>query len=484
MVTIYLRMSGRDTTNVTEQVDQYDVAVVGCGMAGLTAGLSAACQGVSVVILEKAPGDKRGGQTQYTELFRVATAELDIEQNIPEYTATEFYQDVMKLSNAKADPDLTSTFTKNSAETFQWLRDKLRAEGHEWEHNITRPGVGRGIVEHDGNELVDHLVAATETAGAEIMYQTEARELLQDETGAVSGVIAKQPSGRTRYDTDAVILASGGFEAETRKRAQYLGKTYDEMKVRGVRYNTGTPIEMALDIGAKSTGQWSGAHMTLIDGGSPDVEGGQTLPSGYNYGILLNHDGERFLDEGEDMWMETYAKFGEIVFEQPYQEAFVIHSASTNDHVVHTGPTKPITADSIDELVQRLDIKNQEKAIETFEEYNAACDPQNEFIPNELDGNSCTDVPLPKSNWAVPLEETPLFAYPVTGGITFTYGGLAQNTDSQIVDTSHNPIEGLYGAGNVTGGIFYTNYIGGSALTKAAVFGKLAGEHAANLSAT
>jgi tricarballylate dehydrogenase len=216
--------------------------------------------------------------------------------------------------------------------------------------------------------------------------------------------------------------------------------------------------------------------MTVIDAGSPPIEGGQTLVSGYQYGVILNHEGERFVDEGEDTRAHTYAKFGRRVFEQPYQEAFVIQDAKTNERVLHTGPTDPITDDDIEGLVQRLGIENEERAVETFREYNKACAPEAKLDPLVLDGNAAEGANPPKSNWAVRLEDTPLVGYPVTGGITFAFGGLGQSTRAEVLDTSHEPIGGLYAAGNATGGLFYNNYPGGTGLTNALVYGKIAGE--------
>lgn len=466
--------SGNDIT-------EYDVVIVGCGIAGLTAGISAAENGATPVILEKAPEKLRGGQTQYTESFRIPTGDIDLDLNfhVSDYSPTDFYQDIMRITDGHADPDLARTLTNNAGETFEWLTEHLYAQDFEWQTTPLRTMYAAGRVWHEGETLVNKLVQAAEETGVDIVYKAEARELLQEGAREIEGLRALVDDAWTDFHADSVIIACGGYESSSEKRTTYYGGPYEEMTVRGVRYNTGEAIDMALDVGAKSDGQWSGAHMTVIDAGSPEVEGGQTLVSGYQYGIILNHEGERFLDEGEDTRAHTYAKFGRQIFEQSYHEAFVIEDASTNEHVLHTGPTEPVTADSIEELVERLDIENQDQAVETFHEYNEACDPDTEFDPEILDDNSAEDISPPKSNWAVPLNEEKLVGYPVTGGITFTFGGLAQTTDAKVLDTSHNPISGLFAAGNATGGLFYNNYPGGTGLTNAAVYGKIAGEQAA-----
>lgn len=473
-----------DTGEGIDTVQDYDVAIVGCGMAGLAAGIAAADNGAATVILEKASEENRGGQTQYTESFRIPTAEIDLDLDFhyPDYDANDYYQDILRLSDGKADAELAQTVTRNAAETFEWLTDQLEEQGFEWRTTPLRTMYGSGRVWHDGDRLVDHLVAAAEASGADVVYEAEVRSLLGAADRRVAGVRANVEGRPVAYETDAVIIACGGYESSPEKRTRYYGGPYEEMTVRGVRYNTGEALEMALDVGAMSAGQWSGAHMTVIDAGSPPFEGGQTMVSGYQFGLMLNHDGERFVDEGEDYRAHTYAKFGRAVFEQPYNEAFVIQDAVTNEYVFHSGPSNPVTADSIEELVTRLGIENEERAVETFERFNESCDPSIDIDPETLDGNAATDLDPPKSNWAKALDEAPLVGYPITGGITFSYGGLAQNTNAEVLDTSHRPIPGLYAAGNATGGLFYNNYPGGTALMNAAVFGRKAGRLAAERS--
>lgn len=464
-------------------IDKYDIAVVGCGMAGLTAAIAAAESGKSTVVLEKAPEQKRGGQTQFTETMRVPIADvnhdLEIGDHVADYDSSSMYQDIMRVTQGRADPDLAQVMANSSADIFEWLTQHLSEQGFSWETTQPRPNASYSIF-HSGKELVNSLVSVAEDLGVEIKYKAEARELIQQNGRAIEGVTALVSETKTEFHTNAVVIACGGFESNAEKRTRYQGGPYEEITVRGIRYNTGEAIDMALDIGAKSDGQWSGAHINIIDAGAPKVEGAPNDIHGYQFGIMLNHEGVRFLDEGEDFREDTYVKVGRNVFEQPYHEAFVIHDSNTNEYVDHVGDTKPITADSIEELVKRLDIANQQKAIETFQEYNAACEDDAEFEPWELDGNSTNGLSPDKSNWAIPLEEPPLVGYPAKAGITFTFGGLAQTPDAEVLDTYDKPIPGLYAAGNATGGLFYNNYPGGTGLTKAMVFGKIAGEEAAN----
>lgn len=460
--------------------EQYEVVIVGCGIAGLSAGLRAAEEGKSVAILEKSPRNHRGGHTRFTESFRIPTADinLDVEFNVEDYTASDFHSDIMKVTNYRADSDLTRVVTSRAAEMFEWLT----SYGLEWEYQAPHPGYTAGRVWLDGEEMIDELVEILEDQDVDIFYRTEARDLIRDDEGAVKGVIARVEGVRTRFEGNATILAAGDYGSSKEKRTRYYGPGYGNMKVRGSRYNTGEAIEAAMDAGAKSDGEWGDAHMALIDVGSPDKEGGITRIDGYQYGLILNHDGQRFVDEGQDSRAQTYAKFGRRIFEQPYHETFIIVDSAVVDDVAHMGPSRPITGDTIEGLIRRLDIENVEQAVATIEEYNEACaeNAKKNYNADVLDGNSTEGLDLPKSNWALPLDEPPYTGYPVTGGMTFGFGGVGITTEAEVLDTTDVVIPGLYAAGNSTGGLFYNNYPGGTGLTNAAVFGMIAGKQASD----
>ncbi len=457
---------------------EYDVVVVGCGIAGIAAGLRAAEKDLNVAILEKAPKKNRGGHTQFTESFRIPTADidLDVEFNVEDYSSSDFYSDIMKVTDYRADTELAEVVTEEAAETFEWLTK----HGVSWEYRAPHPGYTAGRVWLDGEEMIDELIPIVESEGGDVFYNADARDVLRDDDGSAAGVEVFLGGDRTLFHGDTTILAAGDYGSSKEKRTRYYGPGYGNMKVRGSRYNTGEVIEAAMKSGAKSDGEWGDAHMAIIDAGSPDVEGGITRIDGYQYGLILNHDGERFVNEGEDARAHTYAKFGRRIFEQPYHEAFIIVDSKVVDDVAHMGPSRAITADTIEMLAKRVDIESPEQAAKTVEEYNRACEAEaiSSYDPNVLDGNSTSGLALEKSNWAQPLDEPPYTAYPVTGGMTFAFGGLAITPDAKVLDTTDSPIPGLYGAGNVTGGLFYNNYPGGTGLTNAAVFGKVAAESA------
>lgn len=455
---------------------EYDVVVIGCGMAGLSAALRASELDQSVAVLEKAPEHRRGGQTQFSESFRVPSADTDLEQfgyefAVPDYTPDDFYQDIMDRTGGKADPDLARQLVDHTGETIEWLTE----HGVDWDMEPLAVGYVAGRTWFDAEDVIATLLNAAESMGADVFYEAEATRIVRDDSGEITAVEAAVEDYGARFNCGATVLACGGYESSPEKRARYMGAGYDDMKVRGSRYNTGEAIEIALDAGAKPVGQWSGAHMALIDANSPDVEGGANRVDGYQYGIILNVNGERFLDEGEDARAHTYARFGREIFEQPRNEAYIVLDSALNRHVRATGPSEPVVADTLKELVREIDVE-KDTALETIREYNSACDPD-EFDPDILDGNRAATNP-PKSNWAIPLEKPPFYAYPVTGGITFAFGGVEITPRGEVLDRRDRIIPGFYAAGNSTGGLFYDNYPGGTGLTNAAVYGKLAAEAA------
>jgi tricarballylate dehydrogenase len=243
---------------------------------------------------------------------------------------------------------------------------------------------------------------------------------------------------------------------------------------------------MALDIGAQPHGNWSCAHACEWDLNAPEygdlAVGDGFSKHSYPFSVMLNANGVRFLDEGADIRNFTYAKYGRLILEQPGQFAWQIYDSQVLHLLRDSYRIKQVTkvsANTLEELVAKLDSVNKEQALETIRQYNAAVRQDVPFNPNIKDGRGTTGLPIPKSNWAHTIDKPPFEAYGVTCGITFTFGGLKITTQAQVVDTEEQPIPGLYAAGELVGGVFYFNYPGSSGLTNGAVFGRLAGEQAA-----
>jgi tricarballylate dehydrogenase len=290
-------------------------------------------------------------------------------------------------------------------------------------------------------------------------------------------------------DCAAVVLASGGFQANPEMRAQYLGPEWDLAKVRGSRFDTGDGIRMALDVGAQPFGHWSSCHAVAWDALAPDTGdlhvGDLYQKHSYPIGLIVNRDGKRFVDEGADFRNYTYAKYGREILRQPGRLAFQIFDDKTisllRDEYRVRGVTK-VRADTIKGLADEMLI-DAEVLQQTIEAFNAATDDV-PFDPSVLDGRSARPAGQPpKSNWALAIDTPPYEAYAVTCGITFTFGGLRIDPSGRVFDDEDRPIPGLFGAGELVGGLFYYNYPGGSGLMAGAVFGRAAGTAAARSAA-
>ena len=302
---------------------------------------------------------------------------------------------------------------------------------------------------------------------------------------AVVGVVARGPNGDEEIPADAVVLAAGGFEANAEMRTRYLGSGWDLAKVRGTRFNTGDAITAALQAGAQPFGNWSGAHAVAWDLNAPPF-GNRAITDlyqkhSYPYGLIVNIDGERFVDEGADIRNYTYAKYGGEILAQPQRVAFQLFDQKTEPLLRDEYRIRQVTkaeANTIADLAGQLGIA-PDALTATVEAYNAAC-VDGPFNPSALDGLHTEGIDPPKSNWALPLDSPPYLGFAVTCGISFTFGGLKIDAASgQVIDTEERPIAGLYAAGELVGGLFYNNYAGGSGLMAGAVFGRIAGRSAA-----
>jgi tricarballylate dehydrogenase len=483
--------------------NKYDVIVVGAGNAALTAALSACQGGARVLVLEKAPEAERGGNSRFSGgLFRFAYE--GVEDLMPlrpditsgqwerveagSYAPDRYLQDMMRVTQGQADPGLAGVLTQQSYPTIRWMTEI----GVAWDWTSLwsilsddqyqfSPGAVLEV-KNKGVGLMDSLFAATERAGIDIIYRAKMVDFMQDGNGRVTGVRVRTPGGTQDAPAAAVILASGGFEANAEMRARYLGPGWDQVKVRGTRFNTGETLRMALEIGAKPVGHWQGCHATPIDGDAAPVGDlrltDRTNRLSYPYSIMVNRLGRRFVDEGEDLGGYTYAKIGRILLEQPGAIAFQIFDQKTVHLLEERYSTgSPVVAETIRGLAEGLSIQS-DALIKTVEEFNASVG-DGEFTPGERDGKGTKGLEPPKSNWALPLDSPPFTAYSAACGITFTYGGIQIDTEARVLDTEDNPIPGLYATGEITGNFFYHNYPGGAGLTRGAVFGRISGAKAA-----
>ena len=483
------------------------IVIVGGGNAALCAALSARENGAQVTVLECAPLDEAGGNTRFTAgAIRFAYSGIDdLRALMPDlteaecattdfgtYTEDQFFDDMGRITDYRCDPDLVELLVRRSRKTLMWMRGKGIRFVPIWGRQAFKVD-GRfkfwgGLTVETwggGPGLVDALTGAAKAAGIDIRYGARAMSLLHGDTG-IRGVCVRQDGASHDLEADAVVLASGGFEANHEWRARYLGPGWDLAKVRGTRFNTGDGIRMALDIGAASYGHWSGCHAVGWDRNAPEfgdlAVGDGFQKHSYPFGIMINADGRRFVDEGADFRNYTYAKYGGVILRQPGQFAWQVFDAKVTHLLRDEYRIRRVTgvaADTLDALVAKLDGVDGQAALRTIADYNQAVQTTVPFDPNVKDGRGTQGLEIRKSNWANTIDEGPFEAYAVTCGITFTFGGLRINQSGNVLDTDLAPIPGLYAAGELVGGLFYGNYPGGSGLTSGAVFGKIAGASAA-----
>jgi tricarballylate dehydrogenase len=487
---------------------EYDVIVVGGGNAALSSALSAAENGARVAVLERAPEEERGGNSAYTAgTMRAVYSGLDdIKKFVPDlsdaeiaetdfssYSTDQFYDDMARVTRFRTNPDLCEVLVTQSNAALHWLRGKgmrfipvyaaqsFKVDGKRtfW-GGVTVGAVGAGI------GLVDSLYAAAKRAGVDVYYDAEVRQLIQADR-VVRGVQADIDGKTTNLKAGAVVMACGGFQANAEWRTRYLGTGWDLAKVRGTRYNTGSGIRMALDVGAQPYGNWSGCHATEWDMNAPDF-GDRTIGDrfqkhSYQFSVMVNNDGVRFVDEGADFRNYTYAKYGRVILEQPGQVAWQIFDSKVfhlQRDEYHIKRVTKVRADTLEALVAKMEGVNANQFLQTIRDYNAAVTKDVPFNPNVLDGRGTTGLVVPKTNWANTIEDGPFEAYGVTCGITFTFGGVKINTEAQVLDMADRPLAGLYAAGEMAAGVFYFNYPGSSGLTNGTVFGRIAGRNAAS----
>jgi len=492
---------------LTVETLKTDVVVVGAGNAAMCAAISAKENGADVLVLEKAPEEEKGGNSTFTAgAIRFAYDGIeDLKEIMPDltpeeientdfgtYSETEFFEDMIRVTNYQTNPELSAILTGKSFETMKWMRS----------HNVRFvPIYGRQAFKVDGKfkfwggltveangggpGLVDSLHEEAKRMDIDVLFNAMATELIHDDHG-VHGLMFKHNGVTKKIEAKAVILATGGFQSNSEMRTKYLGPNWDVAKVRGTRFNTGDGIKMALDIGAMPYGNWSGAHAVGWDKNAPEfgdlAVGDGFQKHSYPFGVMVNADGKRFVDEGADFRNYTYAKYGKVILEQPGQLAWQIFDQKVThllrDEYRIRQVTK-VTANTLEELAEKLEGVDPEGFLKEIEAYNKAVNTDIPFNPNVKDGRNTEGLEIPKTNWANTLDEPPYEAYATTCGITFTFGGLRINDKAEVQDVLLESIPGLYAAGELLGGVFYFNYPGGTGLMMGSVYGKIAGESAA-----
>lgn len=455
------------------QVADADVVVIGAGVAGLSAALSAAEQLRAsggekgrVVLLEKAEQQEAGGNTKWTDAyFRLA----DVYE-----PADGFAEDMAAFSHGKTDTAYVAALLEHLPEAMEWVQSH-GVRFHRRPTYFVTASRPRMMPVGGGESLQHKLTEAFVGSGGIIRYGAAVTGMQRADDG---WLLTCAGAGRP-LAAKTCVVASGGFEGSPELLAEHLGEAARIMKpiAPGGAFNTGDVIEAAVGAGAATSGEWSNFHGEPVDRRSSQPEASVMV---FPYGILVNNSGLRFVDEGIGTVDETYEDLSRAILAQPDCWAGLIADASFLDVPgIERGlltDRKPFQADSLQELAEALGLE-PEIVTRTVEEFNAA-ERVGEYDPTQCDGLHTVGLTPPKSNWARRIETPPFLGIPLTVDIVFTYGGLATDEHGRVLGKDGKPMAGMYAAGECTG-IYYHKYPGATSVLRGLVYGRIAGLEAA-----
>jgi len=453
----------------------YDILIIGGGNAGLCAAITARQAGASVLVLEGAPQDFRGGNSRHTRNLRLMH-ERPQRVLTESYKEDEYWNDLLKVTGGQTNERLARMTIRQSGTCMDWMmhhgvrfQPSLSGTLHLSRTNAFFLGGGKA--------LVNAYYRTAEKMGIDIECNSEVRELnIQDGRFASAVFSRKGFSHKVRAKT--LIAASGGFQSNIDWLKQAWGPAADNFIIRGTPYDKGLILRLLMDQKVKTIGDPTQCHAVAIDARAPRFDGGIiTRVDCVSLGIVVNKNAARFYDEGEDFWPKRYAIWGRLVAGQPDQIAYsIIDAKPMGAFMPPVFP--PLEADSIQKLA--LELKLEPDALEkTIAAFNASVRP-GKFNHTILDDCATINLNPAKTHWARPLDKPPFYAYPLRPGITFTYLGVNVNEHAQIIMQDDKPAQNMYAAGEImAGNILGKGYLAGFGMTIGTVFGRIAGEEAA-----
>lgn len=454
---------------------KYDVVVLGGGNAALCAAITASEAGASVLVLEGAPKAYRGGNSRHTRNFRCMHSK-PMEVLIEQYSEEEYFEDLLKVTKGKTDEVMARQVIRDTEECYEWMKE----HGVRFQPSLSGTlSLARtnAFFMGGGKSLVNAYYRTAAKLGVDVLYEAQVLHLeLNDER--IESVEFSYEDKKHRLEAKAVVVASGGFQADMDWLARAWGPAAKNFLIRGTAYNKGVVLDDLLKQGAVSVGDPTQCHAVAIDGRAPQYDGGiVTRLDCVPFSVVVNKHAQRFYNEGEDVWPKRYAIWGRLVADQPDQVGYAIIDSKSLD-LFMPSVFPPIKADSIEELAVKMELDSAALK-ETVDQFNAACQP-GDFLHNELDGLATEGVEPIKTNWARPIDKPPYYGYSLRTGVTFTYLGLKVDSTARV-QSEQGQIKNLWAAGEVmAGSILGQGYLAGFGMAIGTVFGRIAGREAAN----
>jgi tricarballylate dehydrogenase len=453
-----------------------DVLIIGGGNAALCAALMAREAGASVLLLEAAPREWRGGNSSHTRNLRcMHEAPQDVLTDA--YPQEEYWQDLLKVTGGQTDETMARLTIRASSTCRDWMhrhgvrfQPSLSGTLHLSRTNAFFMGGGKA--------LVNAYYRSAEKLGVRIRYNAPVDRLELDGGHFVAAFI-----GDERVTAKACVLAAGGFESNREWLRQAWGQNdhgewpADNFLIRGTRYNQGTLLKQLIDAGVDAIGDPTQAHMVAIDARAPLYDGGIcTRIDCVSLGVVVNRNGQRFYDEGEDFWPKRYAIWGRLVAQQPGQMGYSIIDAKATGRFMP--PVFPgVKADTLPDLARQLAL-DVPGFMQTLNTYNAAC-RGSLFDHTALDNCHTEGLSPAKTHWARPIDTAPYYGYALKPGVTFTYLGLKTDATS-AVRFANLPSDNLFVAGEMmAGNVLGRGYTAGVGMSIGTAFGRIAGTQAA-----
>jgi tricarballylate dehydrogenase len=454
----------------------YDVLVIGGGNAALCAAMAARHRGASVLLLERAPEHMRAGNTRHTRNIRCVRAKSD-SVDLGMYSEEEFFEDLVQVTGHPPNPDLAKYVIRESRVLPQWMSE----HGVDWQQPLAGTlNLGRTNrwFLGGGKALANTYYQTAVDMGVCVRYEACVEDVVIED-GCFRRALVNFASVPRQIAARAVVIATGGFEANLRWLKELWGEAADNFIVRGTPYNDGILLAQLLAKGAKPIGDPKGFHAVAVDARAPKFDGGiVTRLDAIPFGIVINQQAQRFYDEGENIWPKRYASWGRLIAEQPGQKAYCIVDSKTIQRFLPP-MYKPFSSDTIEGLGAMLNLDTRALS-RTVQEFNDAALGNANAHMERLDGLTTRGLQPPKTNWAVPIDRPPFYGLPLRPGITFTYMGVTIDERSRVVEQDGRSFANIFAAGEIaSGNILTAGYLAGFGLTIGSVFGKLAGDSAA-----